>query len=164
MKLKSTCDTIAMLRFVEMYKDDTLISITKAAQILNVHPETLRRWDKSNKLQATRIGSRGHRKYSMSKIQALLENPTNKEDIKPLRQLPLSPDMLGSFHEVDSFPVSNIPVGATIRELEPRGYFRLRTCSYLGVFCRWYSYKAISGFIRGLIACPKTIAPPAGPA
>ena len=44
------------------------------------------------------------------------------------------------------------------------GYFRLKTCSYLGVFCCLYSYKAISGFIRGLIVCPKAIVPPVGPA
>jgi len=40
-----------------------LISIKEASRILNVHPETLRRWDKSGKLKAVRVGTRKDRKY-----------------------------------------------------------------------------------------------------
>jgi excisionase family DNA binding protein len=38
-----------------------LLTIRQAAGILNVHIETLRRWDKSGKLKATCINERGDR-------------------------------------------------------------------------------------------------------
>ena len=36
-----------------------LLTIRQAAEILNVHVETLRRWDKSGKLKAIRVNERG---------------------------------------------------------------------------------------------------------
>lgn len=54
-----------------------LISIKEAAMILNVHPETLRRWDRIGKLKAVRVGTRqggGDRKYKEADIRALIEN------------------------------------------------------------------------------------------
>ena len=39
-----------------------LISLREAARILDVHPETLRRWDNSGKLRAVKINKRGDRK------------------------------------------------------------------------------------------------------
>ena len=55
-------------------KDDKkkLLTIREAAQILGVHIETLRRWDKDHKLHAVRIGERGHRRYKREEIAALL--------------------------------------------------------------------------------------------
>ncbi len=41
-----------------------LITISEAARILNVHKETLRRWDKDKRLQAIRLPS-GHRRYKV---------------------------------------------------------------------------------------------------
>ena len=35
-----------------------LISLREAARILDVHPETLRRWDNSGKLRAVKINKR----------------------------------------------------------------------------------------------------------
>jgi len=35
-----------------------LLTIKQVAKILNVHPTTLRRWDKSGKLKALRVGTR----------------------------------------------------------------------------------------------------------
>jgi len=54
-------------------KDTKLISVTRAASILGVNPQTLRRWDKSKKLESIRIGSRKDRKYKLSEIIKLLE-------------------------------------------------------------------------------------------
>jgi excisionase family DNA binding protein len=50
-----------------------LISLREAARILGVNPQTLRRWDKANKLKAVRVGSRNDRKYKLSDIVAILE-------------------------------------------------------------------------------------------
>lgn len=44
------------------------ISIREAARILNVHTETLRRWDNSGKLKARRVGPRQDRKYDPADI------------------------------------------------------------------------------------------------
>lgn len=53
-------------------KEKELLTINEVAKILDVHPETLRRWDNEGKLKAVRVGERGHRKYKKSEIQALL--------------------------------------------------------------------------------------------
>lgn len=49
-----------------------LLTIRQAAEILNLHIETLRRWDKSGKLKAVRIGSRGDRRYRKEDIERLI--------------------------------------------------------------------------------------------
>jgi len=51
-----------------------LISIKEAARILNVHTETLRRWDNEGKLKAQRVGPRQDRKYLPTDIIKALEN------------------------------------------------------------------------------------------
>ena len=54
-----------------------LLKIKEAAHLLGVHPATLRRWDKLNKLKAVRIGSRrkiGDRRYRLDDIKKLMEN------------------------------------------------------------------------------------------
>lgn len=49
------------------------ISIREAARILNVHTETLRRWDNSGRLKAQRVGPRNDRKYLPFDIIKALE-------------------------------------------------------------------------------------------
>lgn len=51
-----------------------LINIEEAARILNVHKETLRRWDRSGRLKAIRVGSRQDRMYRAADIINALEN------------------------------------------------------------------------------------------
>ena len=62
-----------------MPKDDIrlpeLLTITQVAKILNVHPTTLRRWDKKEKLKAIRVGMRrgvGERRYHREDIIKLI--------------------------------------------------------------------------------------------
>jgi excisionase family DNA binding protein len=50
-----------------------LISISEAARLLNVHPETLRRWDNKGVLEAVRIGPRKDRRYKKETILKLLD-------------------------------------------------------------------------------------------
>ena len=45
-----------------------LLKIREAAEILNVNPETLRRWDRSGKLKAIIISERGDRRYRKEDI------------------------------------------------------------------------------------------------
>ncbi len=51
-----------------------LISISEAAQLLGVSIQTLRRWDISGRLKATRTGPRGHRYYQQSDISEFLQD------------------------------------------------------------------------------------------
>lgn len=59
-------------------------SITQAAEFLGIHPETLRRWDRSKKLQAEIINERGDRRYELEKLKKFkdmvkLETDDNEE-------------------------------------------------------------------------------------
>ncbi len=51
-----------------------LLTIKQAAEILNVHSETLRRWDKRGKLKAIIVNERGDRRYDPKDIEAILNN------------------------------------------------------------------------------------------
>lgn len=53
---------------------NSLISIGKAAKQLNVSIDSLRRWDKGNRLKAIRIGPRGRRYYRQSDINLFLRD------------------------------------------------------------------------------------------
>lgn len=49
-----------------------LLTIRQAAEILNVHIETLRRWDKSGKLKAIIVNERGDRRYDPRGIERFI--------------------------------------------------------------------------------------------
>lgn len=51
-----------------------LLTIRQAAEVLNVHVETLRRWDKAGKLKAIRVNERGDRRYSIEDIENYLKS------------------------------------------------------------------------------------------
>lgn len=51
-----------------------LLTIKQAAEVLNVHVETLRRWDKRGKLKSIRVNERGDRRYNPKDIEAILKN------------------------------------------------------------------------------------------
>jgi len=51
-----------------------LLTIRQAAEVLNVHVETLRRWDKSGKLKAIIVNERGDRRYDPKDIETILKN------------------------------------------------------------------------------------------
>jgi len=50
-----------------------LLTIRQAAEILNVHVETLRRWDKRGKLKAFRVNERGDRRYKLEDLESYLK-------------------------------------------------------------------------------------------
>ena len=49
-----------------------LLTIRQAAEVLNVHVETLRRWDKSGRLKAFRVNKRGDRRYKPEDLENYL--------------------------------------------------------------------------------------------
>lgn len=50
-----------------------LLTIRQAAEVLNVHVETLRRWDKSGKLKAIRVNDRGDRRYKPEDLEKIIK-------------------------------------------------------------------------------------------
>lgn len=50
-----------------------LLTIRQAAEVLNVHVETLRRWDKSGKLKAIRVNERGDRRYKPEDLEKIMK-------------------------------------------------------------------------------------------
>ena len=51
-----------------------LLKLSEAAEMLNVHPNTLRKWDKKGLLKAVRFGERGDRRYKKEDILKLTKN------------------------------------------------------------------------------------------
>ena len=54
---------------------EELLTLRQAAKILKVHPGTLRRWDREQKLKAVRFGSRkgvGDRRYRKKDIESYI--------------------------------------------------------------------------------------------
>lgn len=50
-----------------------ILTLSQACEVLNCHPNTLRKWDKEGTLVAIRFGSRGDRRYNKSDILELLK-------------------------------------------------------------------------------------------
>jgi excisionase family DNA binding protein len=59
---------------------EKLLTISEAAMLINVHPETLRRWDNEKILVAVRINDRGDRRYKESDLLEFMK--TNSKLIK----------------------------------------------------------------------------------
>ncbi|WKZ26081.1 MAG: helix-turn-helix domain-containing protein [bacterium] len=51
-----------------------LLSMREACELLKVHPNTLRLWDKKGILKAVRFGTRKDRKYRKEDIKKFIEN------------------------------------------------------------------------------------------
>lgn len=58
-----------------MTKTDTasqissLLTLRQAAMMINVHPNTLRNWEREGKIQAVRIGTRKDRRFRRSALE-----------------------------------------------------------------------------------------------
>lgn len=51
---------------------ETMLSTSKAAELLKVHVNTVRRWGNSGVLPEYRVGSRGDRRFSRQDVEKLL--------------------------------------------------------------------------------------------
>lgn len=59
-----------------MKEVNRLLSISEAAEMLNVHANTLRNWDKNGELPAIHVGPRKQRRYRKADIDAYLNKMT----------------------------------------------------------------------------------------
>ena len=51
-----------------------LLTLMQASELLKVHPNTLRAWDKKGILKAVRIGERGLRRYKREDLVKIMEH------------------------------------------------------------------------------------------
>lgn len=57
-----------------MARNNKLLKLSEAAEILNVHPNTLRKWDRKGILKAVRFGERKDRRYRKEDVMKLVNN------------------------------------------------------------------------------------------
>lgn len=57
-----------------MKEDTKLLKLSETAELLNVHPNTLRKWDKKGILVAVRFGERKDRRYNKEDIMKLVNS------------------------------------------------------------------------------------------
>jgi type I restriction enzyme M protein len=63
-----------------------LLSISQVAEIFNIHPDTLRNWEKEGILVPLRAGKRGDRKYRPQDIQSIVDKMGSKLTLPQLEQ------------------------------------------------------------------------------
>ena len=59
---------------------DATLSVTKAAHVLGVHPNTVRAWSDAGRLRYYRINPRGDRRYRLGDLQRFLAAAENAPD------------------------------------------------------------------------------------
>lgn len=59
---------------------EELLTLREAANILKVHPNTLRLWDKKGVLKAVRIGIKKARRYRKENLEAFISQQNNKKN------------------------------------------------------------------------------------
>src|SRR6476659_2238650 len=60
---------------------DATLSVTKAARLLGVHPNTVRAWSDAGRLRYYRINPRGDRRYRLGDLQRFLAAAENAPDV-----------------------------------------------------------------------------------
>lgn len=65
---------------------EELLTISQVAQMFNIHPDTLRNWEKDNKLVPLRVGPRQDRRYRKQDIQTIIDKLGNKLTLPQLEQ------------------------------------------------------------------------------
>ena len=64
---------------------EAILTLTEAAELLNVHRNTLRRWSDKGMLKTYRIGSRGDRRFSRGDIDNLFQKSSDRtEELEPI--------------------------------------------------------------------------------
>jgi diguanylate cyclase (GGDEF)-like protein/excisionase family DNA binding protein len=108
---------------------DATLTVTKAARVLGVHPNTIRAWSDAGRLRYYRINERGDRRYRLTDLQRFLaaaasdaasapgdgtsfaSRPGRQSTVLPssLSESPAGIDLLADLAEVASFPAGLDP-------------------------------------------------------
>lgn len=86
-----TCDRIVLNNMrkdiqAKLKEMPDLLSIGQVAEIFNIHPDTLRNWEKEGILVPMRSGKRGDRKYRPEDIRAIVDKMGSKLTLPQLEQ------------------------------------------------------------------------------
>lgn len=66
---------------------EKLLTVTEVAEMLHIHPNTLRRWANEGKIASIRITSRGDRRFKPSDVNAFLAEMNQYQDQMPVELL-----------------------------------------------------------------------------
>jgi DNA-binding transcriptional MerR regulator len=102
----------------------TFYTIAQAAEFLKVNPQTLRRWDKSKKLQAEKINKRGDRRYDLEKLTNFKDRVRLATDDKTKARKQIADD-LRSLESVAKESKYGFELGDHFREARDLTYFIL---------------------------------------
>ena len=99
---------------------DATLTVTKAARVLGVHPNTVRAWSEAGRLRYYRINDRGDRRYRLGDLQRFLAaaesphhggafetgpgRPGRREHASTLAETPEGLELLADLAEVASLP------------------------------------------------------------
>jgi excisionase family DNA binding protein len=72
---------------VEHKENDTMLTVSDVASLLNVHINTIRRWSNQGILKAYRIGSRGDRRFHQEDVTSFLSQEAETVKVKK-RKIP----------------------------------------------------------------------------
>ena len=99
---------------------DATLSVTKAARLLGVHPNTIRAWSDQGRLRFYRINQRGDRRYRLGDLQQFLAEAESKpEPAHGRRNLggiparPVPPSIGADVVELRTRPSARVPAGST---------------------------------------------------
>lgn len=53
--------------------NDKMLTVKEVADLLNIHPNTLRRWSEQGRIVTYKINSRGDRRFKRSDIEKFLD-------------------------------------------------------------------------------------------
>jgi excisionase family DNA binding protein len=62
-------------------KNDRMLTSRQLARLLNVHINTVRRWNNQGMINAYRIGTRGDRRFDRDEIERFLAEKNNLQEI-----------------------------------------------------------------------------------
>jgi len=74
---------VKFLNLMRKSRIPELLTLSQACKILQVHPNTLRKWDKKGILKAVRFGVRKDRRYKREDIAKMISGKAPAE--KPLK-------------------------------------------------------------------------------
>jgi diguanylate cyclase (GGDEF)-like protein/excisionase family DNA binding protein len=99
---------------------DATLSVTKAARLLGVHPNTIRAWSAQGRIRFYRINERGDRRYRLGDLQRFLAGAESRPDpARGRRNLggvpvrPVAPPIGADVVELRTRPSDHAPAGPT---------------------------------------------------